>query len=578
LVLGYNPAAMILGRELELRCLLLGASLLAGSSGCSDSARSPQSAGGRLPSAGGAALGGSMPSGGAAGNVTAGTSGGAKGGANGGELAAGGASGGAAGFSGGVASGGTTSASAGTAGASGGRVGQAGASAAAGAATNVAGADARAGASGDAGAGGEGDGPRTVDEVDVGSVWSGDPLFFALVTRGTHQFAAFYDGDRNMTVAARTLDQTAFTLVKLPSTVGWDSHNYVAMALDAANHVHVSGNMHGVPLVYFRTSAEFDSGSFEKHSMVGQNEDSVTYPVFFNGPTGDLIFEYRDGQSGDGNTIFDSYAATSETWTRLLDSPLLDGQGQRNAYPEGPVLGPDGYFHLVWVWRDTPDASTNHDLSYARSHDLVHWEAGDGRALTLPITLATSDIVDPVPVNSGMINNNTRVGFDLEARPVVSYHKFDAAGNTQLYAARLEAGAWVVHRMTDWNKRWDFGGGGTLVFQIEIDEGIRTLADGRIVQDVYDANLGGKVTLVLDDATLHATQTIAPALTPYPPELDTPVSSTAGMHVRWAADAGSGPDPRVQYMLRWETLDANGDQPRATTPPPTELKLYGFAP
>jgi hypothetical protein len=417
-----------------------------------------------------------------------------------------------------------------------------------------------------------------VEKVEVSTAWAGHPVFFGLVTRGTHQFVAFYDADRNMTVAARTLDQQSFTLEKLPSVLGWDSHNYVTLALDADNQLHVSGNMHGVPLVYFRTSTAFDLSSFAAHAMVGRNEDSVTYPVFFNGPSGDLIFEYRDGQSGDGNTIFDSYAAASQTWTRLLDSPLLDGQGQRNAYPEGPVLGPDGYFHLVWVWRDTPDASTNHDLSYARTRDLVHWEAGDGRAITLPITLANADIVDPVPVNGGMINNNTRVGFDLEGRPVITYHKFDSAGKTQLYAARLEGGAWASHRMTDWTERWDFGGGGTLVFRIEVDAGIHELHDGRLVQDVYDANLGGNVTLVLDPATLHATDTIAPALTPYPPELDMPVSRTAGMHVRWATDGGAGPDSGVVYRLRWETLDANGDQPRASIPPPTTLELYGFSP
>ncbi len=42
--------------------------------------------------------------------------------------------------------------------------------------------------------------------------------------------------------------------------------------------------------------------------------------------------------------------------------------------PQGPVRGPDGLFHVVWVWRDTPDRATNHHLSYARSRDLQRWE------------------------------------------------------------------------------------------------------------------------------------------------------------------------------------------------------------
>ena len=56
-----------------------------------------------------------------------------------------------------------------------------------------------------------------------------------------------------------------------------------------------------------------------------------------------------------------------------------------------------------------------------------------------------------------------------------------------------------------------------------------------------------------------------------------PVSKTPGMHVRWAEDAGSGPDSHVRYMLRWETLDANGDQLRDTIPPATKVELYGFS-
>ena len=128
------------------------------------------------------------------------------------------------------------------------------------------------------------------------------------------------------------------------------------------------------------------------------------------------------------------------TWKRLLDKPLTDGEGERNAYFDGPVQGPDGWFHLAWVWRESPDAATNHDLSYARSKDLRHWENAAGKPLTLPIRMTDGVIVDPVPQNGGMINGNTRVGFDDKGRVTISYHKHDAAGNTQPWNARLENG------------------------------------------------------------------------------------------------------------------------------------------
>jgi hypothetical protein len=300
----------------------------------------------------------------------------------------------------------------------------------------------------------------------------------------------------------------------------------------------------------------------------------VTYPEFFLGPSGDLVFIYRDGGSGSGNHIFNRYDATSRSWTRLLDTPLTDGQGQRNAYPVGPIRGPDGSFHLVWVWRDTPDASTNHDLSYARSDNLVDWTSGSDADLNLPITLGGSDVVDPVPSGQGMINNNTKVGFDTEGRPVVVYHKYDASGATQLFNARLENGAWVAHQTTDWDYRWDFGGEGTLVFEIEV-EGVHSQADGTLTQRYYHAQYGGWGALRLDPDTLEAVAEIEPPL-PYPRELDESESQTAGMVVRWQSDWADDDSSELRYLLRWETLPSNRDLPRNPVPAPTELRLYAF--
>jgi putative BNR repeat neuraminidase len=308
--------------------------------------------------------------------------------------------------------------------------------------------------------------------------------------------------------------------------------------------------------------------------MVGSNESSCTYPLFFHDMSGNLVFNYRDGMSGNGNHIFNIYDTGTKTWRRLLNAPFTDGEGQRSAYPVGPVLGPDGWWHMVWVWRDTPDASTNHDLSYARSQDLVHWQTAAGKALTLPITLATGDIVDPVPSGGGMINNNTKVGFDAQNRAIVAYHKYDAAGNTQLYNARFEGGRWVTHQTSTWSYRWAFSGQGTLVFEIEV-EPVTVDAAGNLTQRWYHAQYGGWNAFALDPTTLAATAMLGRSL-PYPVSLETVESTTAGMHVRWADDSGAGPDPSIIYMLRWETLDSNRDMPRTPIPPATHLRLYGF--
>ena len=232
-----------------------------------------------------------------------------------------------------------------------------------------------------------------------------------------------------------------------------------------------------------------------------------------------------------------------------------------NAYPEGPVLGPDGYRHLVWVWRNTPDASTNHDLSYAKTQDLVHWVKGNGSAITLPITPTTGDIVDPAPVNGGMINNNTRVGFDAQDRPIIAYHKFDANGNTQLYEAAArerQVGHLLCNRLDlPMGHQWY---GHTSFSDSKLTREPRGFPDGRLIQNYYHSQYGGQGTLVLNPSTLHADQTLNPPLRPYPSALDTPEltyvdpPTQQGMVVRWAEDSGTSPDPSITYMLRWETL------------------------
>ena len=188
-----------------------------------------------------------------------------------------------------------------------------------------------------AGAGGAGTIVKTLDITDV---WSGHPVGFALLTTATQQYAAFYDSQQRMTVAQRALTSDTWKLVRLATSVGWDSHNYIAMAIDSGGFIHVSGNMHGVPLIYFRTTQANNIDTFAAATMVGSNEQMCTYPLFFKDTSGNLVFNYRDGSSGSGNHIFNIYDTGTKAWRRLLNAPFTDGQGARNAYPVGPVLGP----------------------------------------------------------------------------------------------------------------------------------------------------------------------------------------------------------------------------------------------
>jgi hypothetical protein len=415
-----------------------------------------------------------------------------------------------------------------------------------------------------------------VETVEVDRVWAGHPVGFSLLTRGDRQFVAYYDANRQMTVAARRLGETEWQKVALPEQLGWDSHNYVTMAVDDAGFIHLSGNMHVRPLVYFRTTAPLDITTFKPAPMVGDRENRVTYPDFLpsvRGPKGELLFTYRDGQSGSGDQIYNAYDLATQKWQRLLDTPLTSGEGNCNAYAHGPIKGPDGFYHLCWVWRDTGDCATNHDVCYARSKDMRHWESATGKSLALPITPGTADVVDPVPVHGGLLNGNVKLGFDSQRRVIVSYQKYDADGNTQIYNARLEDGAWKSHRLTDWKYRWEFSGGGTIVTELRLS-GVR-VDDGALRLSFTHKQFGAG-TWRIDENTLEPL-----GMTPLPDSAATGIpdlqSDASGMIVRRANDLGVGNDPTLRYVLEWKTLGPNRDHPReGTPPPPSMLRVLAF--
>lgn len=417
--------------------------------------------------------------------------------------------------------------------------------------------------------------PRILQRLPIARVWSGHPVGFALLTDapGNRQYVAFYDADRHMTVASRRLDSDTWAQKILPSQIGWDSHNYITLALDRDNHLHVVGNLHATPLVYFRTETPGDVATLEPVSrMTGKREQRMTYPRFIKDHDGSLVFSWRDGGSGNGSTWFNRYDEKSREWTPLFDTPLFDGQGEMNAYPQEPTPGPDGFWHITWVWRDSHLAETNHDLGYARSRDLRSWETVSGQPVALPITLQTPGVIlDPIPVNGGIINGSGRIGFDNRNRVIVAYHKFDDNGATQLYLARPgEAGTWDIRQVTRWTYRWEPRGRGSIGFEIR-HTGVN-----------HDPNLGlyisinhirhGNGVWPIDPDTLRLGRRIPNEQVPgrNPSELG---RATPPFTLRTATDTGIAP-AGLRYLLRWEALPVNRDLPHeGPLPEPSTLEL-----
>ncbi|MDR1281045.1 MAG: BNR repeat-containing protein [Opitutaceae bacterium] len=426
-----------------------------------------------------------------------------------------------------------------------------------------------------------------LDITDIDLVCSDFRVGLTLLTRPDRQYAAYYNPRREMTIAWRALDttrsaKTTWQTKSLPSRVAHDSHNNIVLGFDRDGGIHVSGNMHATPLVYFRTTRPDDPTSLEPmHRMTGTGEEGVTYPRFENLPDGRLVYSYRQGHghAGKYETIFNVYDEPAKTWKRLLPAPLFDGENARRAYPIGPTPGPDGNYHLTWVWRTAPfnEASTNNNLGYLRSANFIDWTTIDGKPVPLPITINTPGvIVDPIPDRGGIINGTGLVGFDANNRLLITYHKYDADGKTQMFIATHENGAWKHTQATQWDYRWDFHGDGSIPYEIHI--GKAGIIDGRLGAFIRHPRFQGGFHLI-DPATLKLGKRVPASEmpwnhTPLPDALNHPQSPVPGMQVNWAQDTGTA-IPGTLFSLRWETLPANRDKPYSlpSPPPSTMLRL-----
>ncbi len=422
-----------------------------------------------------------------------------------------------------------------------------------------------------------------VETIEIDSVWAGHPVGFCLLTYNNRQFIAYYNADRNMVVGQRNLEEPEFQLHVMPATsrethggtstvLGWDSHNSVTLGIDKEGYIHLSGNMHVHPLTYFRSTQPNDISTLEQiMSMVGTEEDRCTYPHFMNDRNDELLYHYRDGGSGDGNEIYNVYNTETRTWSRLLDSPLTDGQGLMNAYQSQPTLMKDDWYHVYWVWRDTPDCSTNQDLSYMKSPDLQNWYNAYGDSLQLPATLDNKSlIVDPIPVEGGIINLAARLCLDDDNKPVFVYHKFDETGNTQLYTARLNGREWIYSPITNWDYRWYFSGNGSINSEILLKE-FQKREDGNYEVDYWHIKYGFGTILLNNEF-----EPVGEVLKPEPfSETIKPEGDFEGLQIRTAGDIGNSKEENIRYLLKWETLERNRDRPRPEPwPAPSALYLY----
>jgi len=407
--------------------------------------------------------------------------------------------------------------------------------------------------------------------IDIGKAWSGFPVEFALFNRGPWSLIGYYDGDGILTIALWNSLTRQLSSSQLPERLGWDSHNGISVAIDELGYLHVAANMHDTVLTYYVSSERFSTTAFHRvEHMTGVNENSITYPRFFETRDGRIAFQSRFGRSGSGGIDLKIYDAGTSTWTEAVPGgALLSGQGRMSPYPTNIELGPDGNYHVAWVWRDTPAAETSHDIYYAWSTDLAHWQSADGSQLYTPVSSRSPAVVDRVPPGGGVINGLLKIGFDSKRRVILSYHKYDREGNSQIFNARFVEQSWMIRQISSWKWRWPFKGLGSFGFDIAIDSPKAT--DENLLEEQFSTKVGGKGTWLVDPDNLRIIG-VRPFEYPIPLAEVQPRYGLAGAATRYTYAAGES-DGRSRLYLRWESLPLNRDRPLPSRPRPSELCL-----
>ena len=304
-----------------------------------------------------------------------------------------------------------------------------------------------------------------VTETEVGLGWANNSVntvIFrqnAITTSGDQQFVAYYDPESYLTIGKRKLEDDQWEIQRTQYKGNTkDAHNAISIALDGKGFLHVSWDHHDTRLRYARSDEPYSLELGEEMEMTGMEEHKVSYPQFYNLPGGNLLFMYRSGQSGRGSLVLNRYDVQTGEWKQLHQN-LIDGEDQRNAYWQATVDN-RGRIHLSWVWRETWDVSTNHDLAYAISEDGgLTWKKSNGENYDLPITASTAEYAWEIPQNSSIINQ-TSITTDDHGRPYIANY-WNEGGSTQFQIVYLQGEEWKKENTGIRKSAFELGGGGT---------------------------------------------------------------------------------------------------------------------
>jgi len=288
---------------------------------------------------------------------------------------------------------------------------------------------------------------------------------------GGWQYTAFWDQAGNVNISRRQLPSGSWQNLRLTdyTTTSTDSHNVISIGISAQDGtIHLAFDTHSSVFKYRRsivglatapTTAAWVASSFGtvQNSLTSTSMAVVTYPQFIYAPGNSLQLAIRTGYSGTGDEALYEYSAG--VWSYI--GTFINGTSAgNNAYLFGIEYDTTGLLHVTWTVRETPDATTNHDLYYAYSKDRGRtWRNNAGSVVattgTTPLIADSSALkIWTIGQNRGLINQESQVVDSAGVVHVLASHLPASAADNSNFTAARETAVLVHYWRNKTTKAW----------------------------------------------------------------------------------------------------------------------------
>lgn len=334
------------------------------------------------------------------------------------------------------------------------------------------------------------------------------------------QYTGYWDEDNYLNIARRNINTDEIQTVKFADEKLSDpdnTHLNVVLGISPSDgRLHLSYNMHGSDTINYRYSdadfltnppEEIDFNQFSENTNI-LDENSITYPRFFNDQSDNLYLMIRQGGSGSGDQYLYKHSANDNSWDSV--GKIFSGEGEwkdstsRNAYLQNLIFDDDDRLHVTWVYReDAYSHSTNHGLYYAYSDDYGEtWKNNNGEMIadvkndeSIQVDDEGIEVIN-IPQNSWVLNQGSMT-LDSDGQPHLLMSQSDKITDSvpdtnvvYMHYWRDQSGQWKKDRIMDTENTVGTGPNWTEIFNYR----------GDIAMDLNDNII---VTLPMPDNTLN---------------------------------------------------------------------------